>query len=86
MPAQITQALAQVQRTTLAGDLAALLALMPDATLHDWQEQDLAVASILEILVAAVEGNGDSENVLLNAAQDLRETVEHDRERFEEAA
>ena len=65
-----------------AGDLAA----MPSRDSWDWQEQDLAVASILEMLQTAVEGNGDSWQCMQVAIEDIRATVNMDRQREAEAA
>lgn len=66
---------------TQAGALAAQLAAMPSRTLFDCQEQDLAVAAVLELLQDAVEGNGDAWQCLQRAIEDIRATVSMDRER-----
>lgn len=71
---------------TQAGTLAATLAAMPTHTLWDCQEQDLAVAQVLELLQVAVEGNGDAWQCMQRCIEDIRCTVEMDREREAEAA
>jgi hypothetical protein len=71
---------------TQAAALAGSIAAMPAQTIWDCQEQDLAVASVLEMLQAAVEGNGDSWQCMQRCIEDIRCTVDMDREREAEAA
>jgi hypothetical protein len=73
-------------RTTLAANLAAELAAMPVRDSYEWQQQDLAVADALDMLIAAVEGNGDAAQILTRAVEDIRATVALDRERDEVTA
>jgi hypothetical protein len=74
--------------TTAAAQVAAILVAMPTRDAYEWQQQDLAVADVLDMLIEAVEGNGDAAQILADAAQDIRATVALDRERadMEEAA
>jgi len=74
--------------TTAASQVASILAAMPTRDAYEWQQQDLAVADVLDMLIEAVEGNGDAAQILANASQDIRATVALDRERaeMEEAA
>jgi hypothetical protein len=82
-PAEMSAAL-----TIAASAVAAILAAMPTRDAYEWQQQDLAVADVLDMLIEAVEGNGDAAQILADAAQDIRATVALDRERaeMEEAA
>ena len=65
--------------TTTASYLARLLALLPTATVAQCQEQDLAVADVLDMLIAACEGNGDAAQCMQRAVEDIRGTVAMDR-------
>jgi hypothetical protein len=69
--------------TTAAAQVAALLADMPARDAYEWQRQDLAVADVLDLLIIAVEGNGDACQILTSAVEDIRATVALDRERAE---
>lgn len=71
---------------TQAGAIAKTLASMPTRTSFDWQEQDLAVASVLEMLQVAVEGNGDAWQCMQRCIEDIRCTVDMDRQREAEEA
>jgi len=66
--------------TTTASYLARLLAMMPVADSWDRQEQDLACAAVLEMLIAATEGNGDAAQIMTRAVEDIRATVANDRQ------
>ncbi len=70
--------------TTAAAQVAALLAAMPSRTLWDCQEQDLAVADVLALLIEAVQGNGDAAQIMIRAVEDIRDTVAMEREREQE--
>jgi hypothetical protein len=72
--------------TTAASAVAAILAAMPARDAYEWQRQDLAVADVLEMLIIAVEGNGDACQILTSAVEDIRATVAMDRERDEMVA
>ena len=72
-------------RTHLAAQLAAELARMPVRDSFEWQQQDLAVAAALDMIIVAVEGNGDAAQILTAAVEDIRATVALDRERAEMA-
>lgn len=69
------------QLATAAGLVAQVLAAMPVRQSWDWQEQDLAVADVCDLLIEAVEGNGDACNILRSAVEDIRATVNMDRQR-----
>lgn len=71
--------------TTLAAALSRAIAAMPSRTVYDCQEQDLAVASALELIAAACEGNGDAAQILTRAIEDIRSTVAVDRRETEAA-
>ena len=66
---------------TATSALAALIAALPSRTEWDCQEQDLAVADVLQMLADACAGNGDAEQILTRAIEDIRATVAMDRER-----
>lgn len=66
---------------TAASALAALIASLPSRTVWECQEQDLAVADVLQIIADACAGNGDAEQILTRAIEDIRATVAMDRER-----
>ncbi len=66
---------------TATSSLAALLAAMPTRTVWDCQEQDLAVAGVLQLIADACAGNGDAEQILTRAIEDIRATVAMDRQR-----
>ena len=72
--------------TTAASAVAQLIAAMPSRSWHDCQEQDLAVADVCDMLIEACEGNGDACNILRSAVEDIRATVNMDRQREAEAA
>jgi hypothetical protein len=72
--------------TTAASAVAAILAAMPARDAYEWQQQDLAVADVLDLLIIAVEGNGDAAQILTSAVEDIRCTVEMTRERDEMVA
>ena len=76
MSSTLTSAASAVAQT-----LAQILAAMPSHTAQDWQDQDLAVAEVLDWLIAAVEGNGDAAQIMATAAEDIRATVNLSRER-----
>jgi len=67
--------------TTAASALAQILAAMPVRDSYEWQRQDLAVADVLDLLIAACEGNGDAAQAMQRAVEDIRATVEMSRER-----
>jgi len=67
--------------TRAAGELARLIATMPAGTSWEWQQQDITVAEVLELLAAAVAGNGDAAQIITTAAEDIRDTVYLDRKR-----
>jgi hypothetical protein len=69
--------------TTAASAVAAILAAMPARDAYEWQRQDLAVADVLDLLIIAVEGNGDACQIMQHAVEDIRATVALDRERAE---
>jgi len=69
--------------TTAASAVAAILAAMPARDAYEWQRQDLAVADVLDLLIIAVEGNGDAAQIMQHAVEDIRATVALDRERAE---
>jgi len=66
---------------TAASALAQHIASLPCRTVWDCQEQDLAVAAALQLIADACAGNGDAEQVLIRAIEDIRATVSMDRER-----
>jgi len=66
---------------TAASALATVIAAMPSRTVWECQEQDLAVADVLQIIADACAGNGDAEQILTRAIEDIRATVAMDRER-----
>jgi len=72
--------------TTAAAQVAQILAAMPARDAYEWQKQDLAVADVLDLLIIAVEGNGDACQIMQSAVEDIRCTVEMSREREAEAA
>jgi hypothetical protein len=72
--------------TTAASAVAQILAAMPARDAYEWQRQDLAVADVLDLLIIAVEGNGDAAQIMQRAVEDIRCTVEMMRERDEMVA
>lgn len=72
--------------TTAASALASQIAALPSRSVFDCQEQDLVVADVVQFIADACQGNGDAWQILTRAIEDIRATVEMDREHEAERA